>query len=432
MSIRINGGVEVPFIYRDNKPVQYVYIGSNLYYHKGNLTPGLVDRRLTSYTIDDEQTIIGDYAFYSCIHLSTLNISNKCKAVSFGDNAFANCVKLTSITVPNRVTKIGSGCFQNDLNLVSITINPGLSKIDAIEADTFKGCINLTSISLPPTVRTVGEQAFCSCLRLTGISLTNVTSVVDNTAFDGCIALSSVNMRFNKVDSLDCLNPLIKLEYLSVGDKITPVHVSSFIDKNKEKLSNFKTLLFNSGNITQSTYIVNGKKKDTALLLKDILSENVSIVSISLPENLTYIPASFCSRPTTKPRIQYVSISKDSPITRIEQKAFANTNITSINIPDTVQEIGSYSFFNCIQLETVNISSKSQLKRIHDVAFGFSTLSSIFIPSTVEYISPYAFNNTGNPFLTIYCDFKSDTDLPVMSTFPWSQDAKVITFVFKS
>lgn len=432
MSIRINGGVEVPFIYRDNKPVQYVYIGSNLYYHKGNLTPGLIDRRLTSYIINDTQNIIGDYAFHGCAHLKTINISTNCKATLFGANAFSSCVNLTSITVPNAVTKIGSGCFQYDLNLTSVVIDSTRSRLNTIEADAFRGCVNLTNLQLPPTIKAVGKTAFCSCLNLTAVSLTNETEVIDSTAFYGCIALSSIDMSFNKVSNLDCLESLVKIEYLSVGDNITPPQVYNFIQNNKQKVTGLTTLLFNSGNVTAPTYIINGRTSNTASILKNILETQVSIVSISLPTSLTHIPASFCYRDTTKPKVQYVSISSDSTITHIDDLAFSYTYIKSITIPDTVQMIGSKAFFNCLNLNNVNISKTSQIKSIHDLAFGFSAISSIYIPSTIEYISPYAFNNAGRPGLKIECGFKSSSDLPVMATFPWTQDAKGFTFVFQS
>ena len=73
---------------------------------------------LTSATIGDGITSIGDYAFYNCASLTSVTIGNG--ATSIGDYAFASCYYLTSVTIGNRVTSIGEGAFFNSEVLTSI------------------------------------------------------------------------------------------------------------------------------------------------------------------------------------------------------------------------------------------------------------------------------------------------------------------------
>lgn len=56
------------------------------------------------------QTVVRDYAFYYCTFLTSITIPNS--VTSIGNSAFNSCYALTSITVPDRVTSIGSIALQ--------------------------------------------------------------------------------------------------------------------------------------------------------------------------------------------------------------------------------------------------------------------------------------------------------------------------------
>ena len=55
-------------------------------------------------TIDDGVTTIGNFAFYGCTALTSINIPNS--VTTIGNSAFSSCTTLTSINIPNRVTTI--------------------------------------------------------------------------------------------------------------------------------------------------------------------------------------------------------------------------------------------------------------------------------------------------------------------------------------
>ena len=80
-------------------------------------------------------TSIGDYAFYECSSLTSINIPNS--VTSIGPGAFYICSALTSIKIPNSVTSIGSSAFS--------------------------GCSSLTSINIPSSVTSIGDNAFSNC-----------------------------------------------------------------------------------------------------------------------------------------------------------------------------------------------------------------------------------------------------------------------------
>ena len=124
---------------------------------------GIKDRTITSITIPNSVTSIGDFAFEDCSSLTSITIPNS--VTSIGDYAFYNCLSLTSIEIPNSVTSIG--------------------------AYAFWGCSSLTSITIPNSVTSIGDCAFCGWSALTSITIPNsVTSIGDN-AFEGCSSLTN-------------------------------------------------------------------------------------------------------------------------------------------------------------------------------------------------------------------------------------------------
>jgi len=68
------------------------------------------------------------------------------------------------------------------------------------------------------------------------------------------------------------------------------------------------------------------------------------------------------------------------------------TQITSVQMPDSITYIGTDAFYNCSALESISLSSA--ISSVSDRTFmNCINLSSIIIPSSVKYICKYAFYN---------------------------------------
>ena len=143
---------------------------------------------LTSITIPESVTSIGNYAFQYC---SLTSITLPEGVTSIGYNAFWGCESLTSITIPEGVTSIRNNAFYECSSLTSITIPEGVTSIGEW---AFSYCSSLTTITIPESVTGIGQLAFCRCSSLTSINIpenSKLTSIGEK-AFSYCSSLTSI------------------------------------------------------------------------------------------------------------------------------------------------------------------------------------------------------------------------------------------------
>ncbi|MCI6823679.1 MAG: leucine-rich repeat domain-containing protein [Bacteroidales bacterium] len=85
--------------------------------------------------------------------MTSVTISNS--VTSIGNRVFFGCSRLESVTIPNSVTSIGSKAFWNCSGLTSVTIGNSVAEISN---NAFEYCTHLTNIrmlsSTPPTLGT--------------------------------------------------------------------------------------------------------------------------------------------------------------------------------------------------------------------------------------------------------------------------------------
>lgn len=86
------------------------------------------------------------------------------------DHAFEFKYKITSVTLPDTLTGIGESAFSDCSALESINIPEGVTHIDR---GAFIACTSLTDITLPASVETVQEEAFTACEALTSLTIEN-------------------------------------------------------------------------------------------------------------------------------------------------------------------------------------------------------------------------------------------------------------------
>lgn len=151
---------------------------------------------LTSIDIPNSVISIGDWAFEDCGNLSSLTIGNG--VTTIGKSAFRNCKYLQSVTIPNSVTRIGSDAFEGCTGLTSVTIPNSITRI---ESGAFGFCTGLTSVTIPNSVTSIGESAFMICTHLKSVTIPNSVTSIGKKAFYECWDLRSVTIP-NSVTSI--------------------------------------------------------------------------------------------------------------------------------------------------------------------------------------------------------------------------------------
>ena len=83
-------------------------------------------------------------------------------------DAFRGCGSLTSITIPNSVTCIGNSAFSHCKNLENVTIP---DSVTSIGYSSFSGCEKLETIIIPEGVTDIDHEAFGGCTNLKKVIL---------------------------------------------------------------------------------------------------------------------------------------------------------------------------------------------------------------------------------------------------------------------
>ncbi|MDE5896663.1 MAG: leucine-rich repeat domain-containing protein, partial [Clostridia bacterium] len=121
---------------------------------------------LSTVVISDGVTSIGDYAFYYCNGLKSIEIPNS--VTSIGNYAFSDCSRLSRLDIPDTVTSIGDYAFYGCSGLAGMLVIP--DNVTYIGESAFRSCTGLTSVIIGSGVTEIGNLAFYQCSGLTRVT----------------------------------------------------------------------------------------------------------------------------------------------------------------------------------------------------------------------------------------------------------------------
>lgn len=277
-------------------PDGVVYLGKVAYQYKGKMPKN------TELVLKDGTVAISGGAF-SGRELGSVIIPNS--VISIDNYAFGGCTGLTSLNIPNSVINIGDHAFSNCSGLTSINMGSGLTTIGY---SAFIGCTGLTSITIPNSVDSIGEKTFANCAGLTSVTLSKNLRCIENEAFYGCTSLTSITIPNNVI---------------SIG-------LSTFADCTD----------LSSIDIPNSVAYIDGYAFEGTRWYND------------QPEGIVYAGNVAYKYKGTMPSGSKLVIKEGT--TGITRDAFYEcTDLTSIDIPNSVTKIGYQAFFGCASLMDV-------------------------------------------------------------------------------
>ena len=182
---------------------------------------------LTNITLTNNIRYIGNSAFQDCIKLPTINIPSNIGNVE--NNVFQNCSSLTSIILPNTVTNIGNNAFKDCINLLTINIP---SNINNIGNSTFQNCAKLTSITIPNIVTNIGISSFQDCIKLPRIIIPSNVTNIGNSAFQNCALLKTINMPCSTIISNTAFNLCSDIELTITNSSTSNIIKTDYLNSN--------------------------------------------------------------------------------------------------------------------------------------------------------------------------------------------------------
>ena len=337
----------------------------NAYYLGNDSNPYRVLVRASSTTIDSctinsDTVMILPYAFEDCYNLTSVTIPDS--VTNIGENAFFGCSSLESMTIPDSITSIDDSAFEGCSSLESITIP---DNVTSIGGSAFSGCSSLTSITIPDSVTSIGGSAFSGCSSLASITIPDSVTSIGYRAFKDCSGLENITLPF--------------------------VGTAKNVPEDETDKTHLGYIFGASENSSNDDYVPKSLKTVTvtggAHITHGAFMGCYNLSSITIPDEVKSIGVSAfygCSSLT--------SITIPDSVTSIGYSAFYGcSSLESINIPDSVTSIGYSTFKGCSSLATVTIPNS--ITSIDRYAFsGCSSLTSITIPNSITSIDRYAFS----------------------------------------
>jgi hypothetical protein len=399
---------------------------------------------LTNVTIGSSVISISESAFYICYHLTSVTIPNNVRSIGWqafdgcygltnvtigsgvaniAGNAFAGCSDLTTVTIPASVTSMGGSCFAGCAKLTQAYFQGDAPLVDGWEAgsaDTsvFSGETG-TAYYVPGTAgwdtdTTFGGWPTAAFVPFAYIYITNIDNTITIT---GCTGAGGDVTIPDTIDGLSVTG--IGAGAFQHNSSLTNITIPASV------ISLGSLAFSDCTNLTEIHFLGNAPTADLTVFSGD----NHAIVYY--PQGTTGWSSPFDgllagqqNPPSPAGDFSYYETINDTiiingyhgaggdigipstinglPVVAIWDWTFEyNYSLTSVTIPNSVTNIGIYSFYDCGSLTSVTIGNGV-------TSIGYSAfydcwnLTNVMIGKGVTSIGDWAFEDSGSP-LTVVC-----------------------------
>ena len=348
--------------------------------------------------------------------------------VALGEYAFYYAT-LSGVTIPSSVTRIKTKCFLFSNGPATLTIPASVTQIDdlaiaarnntAIDVDGDNPCYCTIdgmlfskdsttlvrcpmgmggTIALPQATQHVGRYAFAYCMSLTGVTLHEGISslgygafmfanLLDNVVIPASVTHIGANL-FARCTALDNLsvasgNSHYYMDGMMIlsagGDTLVSCHRSA------DTLQLPATLRV-VGGVCGNTNVRYVNIPDGATTIDENAFENSTLASIDMPGSLSFIDEyafNYCTSLT--------HVGLPPTLDTMGTGCFYQcTHLTSIAIPDGLRIIPMEAFFGCEALSDITWGNAVEV--IDSFAFGGCAIEELLLPATLRSVRCGAFN----------------------------------------
>ena len=326
----------------------------------------LVKRSVYGEYINASVTSVGDYAFYACQQMTSVNLPEVTK---IGSNAFNGCLRLQSANLP-KVQMVGNRAFK-DTALHQLSL-PACTSVNIY---AFSEARSLESVSIPNvTDISLAQNLFEYCSKLQEIEIGAITKIPSN-CFSSCQSLESVDFK-----------------------EVTQIESSAFSNCSKLKSVDFPLVTLIPGNVFQNC---------------------IALTSVNLP---SVIQCGYSAFNGCKALVNIVLPA----CTALSSFAFLSCNaLETVDLPVCKNLNFAGIFQNCTNLKAVILRSTDGVVQVMSNAFNPSGIASktgyIYVPASL--IDAYKANTNWSTYAS---QFRALEDYTVDGTTTGALDPNKI------
>ena len=358
-------------------------------------------------------TSIGDWTFYNCSGLISVNIPNS--VTTIGDYAFSMCSGLTSVNIPNSVTAIGDYAFYNS-KLKSVTIRSGVLSIGSNAFSQPTKVIWLTNTPPSGYKNAAGTVNYVANGLYSDLNNKKVYPFLSSLFEVDGMKYVPVSPSERTCDAIDCAyNPSIETinigkEVMFKGVAMTIKEVNQYVcygnpfikEVNLSFDANLESYTFKNCNNTTIVSINNKGAVGSEAFYGS------GLTALEVGTNVTEIDSSAfenCANLMTA-KLHNHGV--------IRSKAFYKSGLNALEVGTEITEIGSSAFMNCAKLKTANLQNQGSIgtgafqkcttlkivrigegnTEVGENAFsGCQSLQSIVIPNSTKELGINSFKN---------------------------------------
>ena len=316
------------------------------------------------------------YAFKNCVNVSGVIFPES--ILEIRDQAFQNCSAISGVVLPPNLQSIGSEAFSGTA-IHSVTIPKTVKALGSAAfggLSPFKGN-SLVSVRFEDGIETIPSFAFNGCIALSFVSIPSTVTAIQVKAFQGCESLNNIVFPENleKIGSYAFSDTAINDIFLP--NTITVLGTPAYDEASPFKGNALQRVEFEDGIESVPMYSFNG----CTALTDVILPPTVTSIGVKAFQSCKHLSDFHLPE-----RIEIIGSS-----------AFSDTDITEIELPNSISSLGNASYsgksaYSGKMLEKA--SFKSGIESIPRYAFnGCTNLKEVFIPNSVSSIQSWAFND---------------------------------------
>ena len=364
---------------------------------------------------------IGNNAFEGCTSLKKIVFPESLKAI--GNEAFAGCEDLAEVEFKNLRVNVQEDAFtdciyeleglqdegaspaeyfelkvdkKNNAKIIAYTgdeevvVIPGMISghpILSIEKGCFKGNEYVREVYISDQIGALNGDVFKDCKNLRKIHISESVTSLKGAIFAGCVNLSEVNIPDNMEEIQRGLFKDAPLTTLYIGKGTKKISPDAFYKGDADfatgmyfKKKSLENLIVDTGNETFSADGTTLLSRDGRVLIAELGDPTEAII----PEGVEEIGPLAYDRLSSLCVVIFPSTLKI-----IGEKAFAGTNLKSVELPRSLVTIEMQAFSFCRSLTALDVNEG--LRVIGQQAFEGCPIEDVYIPASVESIGNDSF-----------------------------------------